>query len=553
MPNKGKKQNAPKQAPAAKPQPGRKQQRKRTASAARNRGMQLARVNVNKQFGRFAGGGAMHLMHMLSLPGDVPVTRLPTVDMPRTSVLKYRRPVDHSEEISIDGATLVVVIGHPALHWMRRRKATSLGSPWTVVLHTTQLLVPDTTSRGHGTGIAHIPTTTTLVLDDVLQVASINSGSTWMPTIYHDGVQYFYANSGAKFTWVEAIHTTPVMENGTMVNYLPPTCTVHCTLVALRVAGARYGTDQLHSMLHKTTAPDDANHTADCSITVMTEGWYCIKYNFITCNHLAATPDNHTVVGAYADSISSLSVSQAKLTLGASEYWEMFPTANLATQPEMGREMRRTAASLLISNMSSEYTSQGSIRAARLLRSPPTGTASGTVSMYSALVSSAAEIHTGHARTGVYTYMSFDDVDELFSEVVCQHTSGANTIGFQVDSRYLEGGYMNVIIIKNGAYATHNNTYVITSDISLEFKGSMSDRTFAVPSGNYSDLIESRRINNATTYFYDNPIHWNTISRYLHSMWSFLRKNATTIGGAASLVFPEAAPAIMPVARFIQQ
>lgn len=209
---------------------------------------------------------------------------------------------------------------------------------------------------------------------------------------------------------------------------------------------------------------------------------------------------------------------------------------DMTTTPVMAKEMRRTAATLLISNYSSEYVAQGSIRAERMLPGVPCNPSV-------AEFANARDPFTGHAKKGVYTYCEFALEDEVFHS----HVS------------YLNGPICrmqitpyNVITISNST-GTTPNTYQITCDIGIEFKTSSQLFTPMVSMLSTADLDMARKINNSTKWFYENPSHFETIWRYVNRAWNLARQNSTRIGSAASILFPDAAPLIMPMARALQR
>lgn len=526
------------------------QQRVPSASQA---AMQLVRPRIQREFAQYSKGGAMHLMHLLSLPGDVPMTRMPTQDMPKTATLKYRIPYEYYEPKTegtwamTPGSSIFVILGHPALHWMTRvNPSPTYQVIGNATLGETQLELSDPSPFWYAPGDAWSTGTPqeTVVLDhsfDFSRLDLVQNGETTPSPIIFDGPdKYVYLPYFAELTVTFGVSTNPrPIESGVMSNYLPDQLGITVCLDPLTMTSGRIGNSQ--SQLFTTVVPQEsASHQWNVSLTTSKEGWYKVRLTNLSLYHSVASE-------AHARSVEILNITNVQIRYSkeaSSPYWKMNPVAQMGTQPQMGSEMRRTAASFLLTNTSSGMFKQGNIIASRLLRNAPGAFSASELASQTKL---AKDQYTGDAMNGCYTYMAFDDVDEKFTEVM--NKAG----GFFIAKSYLDSGYMNVITVHNAAYATAPNTYIITVDIGVEFKGSLSDREYAVPTGSFADLVESRRINNATVYFHENPVHWSTISKYLHSMWGFLRSHATTIGGAASAIFPEAAPIIMPVAHMIQR
>lgn len=210
---------------------------------------------------------------------------------------------------------------------------------------------------------------------------------------------------------------------------------------------------------------------------------------------------------------------------------------DLVTAPMMAKELRRTAATLLVSNYSSEYVAQGGIKAARMLPGVP-GNPSSTE------FADARDLFTGHAKTGVYTYSEFAQEDEAFHH----HLTGLNGPLCR-----LQTTPYSLITISNANWMTAPNTYQLICDSAVEFKTTSQLFTPAVSMLSCHDLDMARKINNSTKWFYENPSHMEQIWKYVQKAWNTLRTHSTKIGAAASIMFPEAAPMIMPISRALQR
>lgn len=266
----------------------------------------------------------------------------------------------------------------------------------------------------------------------------------------------------------------------------------------------------------------NGNIVAD-SLKWQTSGWHAVKVNRI-----------HLISGT----ISSVSLNISILAKVGYPYWKLHYSEEIASNPHVGQAARRTACSLLLSNRSAALVAQGDIIATRL-PARPLGCAD-TAWIWSQ-VAESQKVYDGNASRGCYTYMEFSEEDEIFRDCV-------NTWGSPIAHRP-EGTMMNVITVKNAGAV---NTFAIITHIVVEFKTNSQLFPMAVPTLKGDELEDARRINNMTLYFYENDLHWKDLERYISKMWDWTRRNATLLGTAGSLLFPEAAPIIMPISRVLQ-
>lgn len=210
---------------------------------------------------------------------------------------------------------------------------------------------------------------------------------------------------------------------------------------------------------------------------------------------------------------------------------------DLASAPDMARELRRTACTLLVSNYSNDYVAQGNLNCARLLPGYP-----GCPS-YSEFIDARGAFQ-GHAKEGCYTYCEFAAEDEIFQHHL---TELAGPLCRP------QATMCNVITIQNPGWQHQPNMYQITCDVAVEFKTSSQLFIPLVSQLSVADLDFARRVNNSTLWFFENPSHFETIWKYIVTAWNAARNHSTAIGTAASVLFPEAAPLIMPVARALQR
>lgn len=221
-------------------------------------------------------------------------------------------------------------------------------------------------------------------------------------------------------------------------------------------------------------------------------------------------------------------------------FWRMAAEAS-AGKALYGVNCRRTAASLLVSNRTNLLKAQGDVLAARTDMLFPG--MDGWKNLQTTLENAPMKF-TGNARNGCYTYMEFDSADEIFRDYVDPH-------GFPLVQ--LTDTMMNVITIQNSAVSsTEINNFAVIYDSVLEFKSQTQLFPIAVSSLDPIELINARRINNMTTYFYENDVHWDQIKDYISKMWKWTRSHSAAIGGALSLLAPEMAPVIRPIAMALQ-
>lgn len=201
--------------------------------------------------------------------------------------------------------------------------------------------------------------------------------------------------------------------------------------------------------------------------------------------------------------------------------------ANISSQ------VRVNAASMLVTNTSSQLNMQGTILAARMSAQDP-------FLITEKSLSKIAERYYGSAAKGTYTFKEFSVADEDFS--TNNETSGTGRIGLTFDLDYR--GFIHVVQITNANVATNPNTFMITLDTALEFKTDIMRYNRGVASQHYDALIEARRIvNGRPEWFYENPLH-------MMDVYNFIKKGLRTVGRGLSVAAPymaKAAGAVDPV------
>lgn len=216
---------------------------------------------------------------------------------------------------------------------------------------------------------------------------------------------------------------------------------------------------------------------------------------------------------------------------------------------EVGESCRRTAFSVLCTNTTPQMYRGGTIVAARMLNERLSGTDSGTQLgnslICSAAVASLSQKYSGDAAKGCYTYMDFDQEAERFAPAC---NNWGNPV-FSLDYK----GFVNVMLFTPAVVAGGTGqTFLTTLTMVTEFRTDNMMFSPTVSSYSHDALVEARRINNTTTYFYENPLHMSDIWRYIRAGFQAFRRVALPLGIAASTLFPEASGAIMPVAHALQ-
>lgn len=217
---------------------------------------------------------------------------------------------------------------------------------------------------------------------------------------------------------------------------------------------------------------------------------------------------------------------------------DLCPADFTQADPAIGEAMRRTGCAVLISNVANEFRKQGEVIAARM--------PNGSFTRYNPKdLAACSELFTGQATKGAYTYMDFTVEDEAFRDCTERLPSGLWTTHYDLTQVNL----VHVISFQ-GIYAY--STLLPRVHMSVEWMNTAQRYAIAAPTLTNADLIEARRINNSTDYFYENPIHIEDIMRWLKKGWSVARRYAGPISRGVATAFPETAPIVLPIGRYMQ-
>lgn len=264
-------------------------------------------------------------------------------------------------------------------------------------------------------------------------------------------------------------------------------------------------------------------------------GYYAVKY-------IGTTVTSGTSTTPISISMTStlLAVNQGMMIqLAAPE---------LGLDPAVTQSVRRTASSLLITNTTSLNSRQGTVLAGRLA-DLQWGVTGAMAPISPSVVQDLANKYTGDAAQGCYTYMELTRYDEEFQ------SSGDDSIGclqYDLDCPDM----VNFIWISNPGAATAPNSYTVSVDTILEFQTTSQRYVKSTPplSLQHGDLVEARRILNNGDFFHENPLHIRDLVGMMHKGWANIRQNANRYATTANVFAPPAyRPLISGLAHVLQR
>lgn len=470
------------------------------------------------------------LTRFLMLPFDTPGLRLPTVDSPVVATAQFRYPTAFREFLPTDLwngiSCMAAVFGQPGL--------THISGP-----HFT----PDADQHElyfHNPGLTEtwrwfIEPTAPLWSHDVIEfnapwpLADVRKYPTTdrVPILLHENRRYVHMQMADALFFEVSLDggTTAARDFLFDITVLLEDGPHTCDNVKVTVPGGTNAASLLFNGLLTTIPAPTAGVPTHLPVPPF-GAWVHVALKSLTRNSPADVPNNMKV----RLSIRTTDFSSPRVKL---HYLE-----DMVSSPSIAQEMRRTACTLLVTNTSAPIIRQGNVLAARL----DCTAAPGLIDL--AKFQKAARKHAGDACKGCYTYMEFPKECEEF-------VSHVTELGCPL--AYFQNTMYNLITITNSNAQSAPNSYMMTCDIAIEFKTESQLWKTDVPYLPFDELVHARRISNSTNYFYDNPLHWSQISRLIEQAWNGVRKNATKLGTVASIMYPEAAPAIMPLARFLQR
>lgn len=487
----------------------------------------IAAVSSMKRTAGSSNAG-MALCRQMAMPYTKPVIRMPTNDMARTAVATFR----YTHEISgsnfatntnygTDDAYFMLV-GQPALLGIlgpiNVGTATTLAHHAWAVTQSAQARAwsPGCTFVGSRELNAWFPFGRIYVSSAGLSIP----GDDWYPVARSDGIPYMFMGYGAKVT---INHNTSVNNTLTVSlwQFVGPSQRPH------RVATKEFKPAVVGGLTPEAIGP--VPFAVEEAFSVPRTGHYAVMYESATNTSNVAIP---TI---------EIDVDYNPVTAPGAHYWSMVGTPDLnpsaGGDAGMGQSVRRTGMSMCLTNTSAALIAQGLVEGARVVLDD-------FCEFSSTTVSKASERYVGPATKGIYTYMDFTAEAERFHDVV--EGDGYASLTYDLNSSDL----FHLIHLSGN---TMDSSYVLTYDVTIEFRTDKQRYDTATPTLSYLELLEARRINNSTSYFYENPLHPRDIMRFIASAWNAVRGNANRIAAGVSAMYPEFAPIALPLGHILQR
>lgn len=452
-------------------------------------------------------GGRMTKMMMM--PGEGTLVRVPTKDMPRVAIAQLRQ-INYFEQTTTNAnffnyEYIAFVYGQPGLTYIDGPFVTSEELVCACNFHEPTLTDQKTNFWALGQHFSHANTEphTYWPLVGMTNVTQPEGIPKYRPVLNGVECKYIFLNAGEKLKLsVSGTHTptTPVTE-------------LHFSMWRHTSDGA-----PIHASTFNMAATAGGIHYQVAAVA----GWYAVRFD-----HATNVVDMAATIGVTMTAVLEIDLPHYRLHY-----------VNEIGNRDLGASCRRTSYSFLLTNRSNALVAEGDVLSARLESALP-GTRQWPLT--ATKLAAAKDKFSGAAPKGCYTYMEFTEWDEAFRDYAGET---------YLPSFYDNANMMNVVTINNRG--TNPNQYTIVEDIVLEFRTQSQLFATSVSEMDFNELVVARRINNMTSYFYENPLHWQDIINYIRAAWALTRKHATTLGTAASIAFPEAAPAIMPMARYLQ-
>lgn len=255
-----------------------------------------------------------------------------------------------------------------------------------------------------------------------------------------------------------------------------------------------------------------------------------------------------TVPGYYALKVDSFEVVTGTFSSGFGVIVELIcmPSASVpkwanvcmgdidplnAGDTNMSECTRVNSSSFLMTNTTSALNKQGTAIAARIREHFPfliTPTVLGRM----------AEKYVNEAAFGIYSFKEFDSAAEQF-----RNNAEDGHLSFDLDY----DGYYHFVAISNPASATASNVYSLSIDTTLEYKTDVARYPKDISYMQHGDLIEARRLLNSNPHwFYENPLHMGQIYGFVKNLGRKAVRGAITAApyalDAASVIDPQRAP-----------
>lgn len=464
----------------------------------------------------------MLLCRHMAIPSTRPSLRLPTPDMSQTAVAAFR--YTDSVTVSPDlipsgfekGGMTFVMYGQPALTYMNGPILVSANTSYVLrfgaddaLTYASDAIVPTVTASFNADMDLWLPVSSLAHLyGDEHKGAVVSVGRA-------NGINFFFMTKGEKIVLSLAVPTIAGSNNGYDLQFF------------------FFNGPNIDNSLAGEYGVTSATTVGTVLFEAPRDGHYAIK---LTRVGVVGTSSGGTGQGPL--------IGLNLFTAAGSGVWDLHRTPD-ACGPTgdkfIGQRVRRTAFSLLVTNTTNMITKQGNVVAGRMR-------AETANNITEAALSAVADRYTGPAAKGAYSYMDFTREAEEFVDAV----EGTNGQSFVYD--LTRSDLIHVIRFDGLALSPTEvkPSLLVTCDIALEFvtDSQRYERTVS-PHSNLA-LIEARRINNSTSYFYENPLHPEDIMRYLAKAWSALRSQSTNIARGVSAAYPQVAPVAMPLGRLLQ-
>lgn len=531
----GKKATPQKQVPA----PSGKAARRRRRKARREAAQTLAVIPARQQASRESFGAT--LAHMMATPEAYPTPwRVPTSDMPATACIKT---VDQFNAITprvtgtkgfalTKGTLFFAVYGQPgrALHYGPiERTGYVSGQPYARGFFPPPSGPTDALSVVSNEYFILKNGASTLWPAGTTITRALNFNSITVLDNHEQKYRPIGVSRGRNFVW---LNTEEIVQLS------------HYNAGTWGAPGYELSID-----IVKWVGPSTAHHY----VTTMTD--WTNKYVTFTapsCGYYSFTANVHVTT---AVTVASTQLNMSIATHAASPmYYHLYYPEKITTT-EVAECIRRTACTVCITNTTADIYRTGNIIAARMVNEMTddgtnlsdawsAGGASPGSEIGETSLAGLANKYSGRAAKGCFTYMDFENQNEAFSRGV----TDAGCPVFDLDFT----GFVNCISVSDPASDVQSNSYLITINMVTEFRTDNPLFTTSVPCGSIADLVEARRVNNSTAYFYENPLHMGDIWRQIKSAFQYARRAAVPLGMAASALFPELGPLVMPMAHALQ-
>lgn len=444
----------------------------------------------------------------IALPGEVEAYRLPTVEMPRTSVASLRdvwalttpqaSPVGWPA-----GDMLIGLYGQPGRSLMFYSKTLASASTYNMWFGQNGLVCRVVTQVNHLLGLG-------------------DENTDWRPTVgiavgglgpHGPSLSIGYSPTATKqFVFLDI---------GDKIDVLPGIWNDGATNSTM--------TGSVAWDVYQWMGPDEPAKIYGGIVTTITAGSSVLgTFTSATAGYFAIT--FRGVIGWTSGSLlfNSGPVGVNVVTNGSLDRWHMHPLSDLDPNNQgdvnIASRARVDAASLLLTNTSALTNRQGNILAARV-RSLD------LLQITATSFSRMAEKYENDAALGCYTFKSFSEEAAQFNDHHNVVPAVPSATGLSYDLDYDDFYH----VIRVSSVITTPNNFALTLNTTIEFQTDIPRYMKDVSDFDYAALVMARRIvNSEVTWFYENPLHMSDI-------YGFIRNAARGVGRLVQNVAPYAA------------